>query len=412
MAETTQALRANALISPTWHRLDMNEAHIEVVDTIADGAIEIEVPEGAKLDEFGAFEAACQRVWESRPQQAQCQKNTQPDAEILNGADVNLDLAATSPVTRDAETPRAFEHGMGQQAAEWMAAHAAATRAIIVPEGAELAKPIVVRAHGKAGAAALANVSVVTGAGSQAQILVCLDSHAQGEGVIGSTLSVFAAADARVDIQIVHAASDGFTTMDDTALFLDDDARVTVRHTVLGAGKSYVGLAGNLSGKRSDAHVTTRYVGHGAESLDFNYLLRHRGEKTTSLMDAQGVLTDECHKVLRGTIDLVCGCAGAEGTETESVVLADERVKNKSIPIILCSEDDVAGNHGATIGHMRPEQLNYLMSRGISQEAAERLFAIATFEDAALTTPDARTREAIVKLAAEIGVPAQFDEAE
>ena len=107
-----------------------------------------------------------------------------------------------------------------------------------------------------------------------------------------------------------------------------------------------------------------------------------------------------------------CGCAGAEGTETESVILADERVKNKSIPIILCSEDDVAGNHGATIGHMRPEQLNYLMSRGISQEAAERLFATATFEDAAITTPDAYTRQAIAKLAAEIGVPAQFDEAE
>ena len=55
---------------------------------------------------------------------------------------------------------------------------------------------------------------------------------------------------------------------------------------------------------------------------------------------------------------------------------------------------------------MRPEQLNYLMSRGISQEAAERLFATATFEDAAITTPDAYTRQAIAKLAAEIGVPA------
>ena len=243
-------------------------------------------------------------------------------------------------------------------------------------------------------------------------MLVCFDSPEAGEGVIGSTLGVFADTDAHVDIQTVHAANDGFTTMDDTALFLNDDARITVRHTVLGAGKSFVGLAGNLSGKRSDVHVTTRYVGHGEEALDFNYLLRHRGEKTTCLMDAQGVLTDECTKILRGTIDLACGCAGAEGTETESVILADERVKNKSIPIILCSEDDVAGNHGATIGHMRPEQLNYLMSRGISQEAAERLFATATFEDAAITTPDAYTRQAIAKLAAEIGVPAQFDEAE
>ena len=406
---TTTTLRANALISPTWHRLDMNEAEVDVVDSIADG-IEIHVPEGAQEAEFGAFATAALAAWATRPEQAKTQNNTQPDDEILNGGEVNLDLAATSPVTRD--MPQAFEHGMGRTAGEWLAAHAAKTRAVRVPAGTALAEPIVVHAHGKNAAASVASLDVVVEEGASAQVLVCFDAPEAGEGVIGSTLGVFADADAHVDIQTVHAASDGFTTMDDTALFLDDDARITVRHTVLGAGKSFVGLAGNLSGKRSDVHVTTRYVGHDEEAIDFNYLLRHRGEKTTCLMDAQGVLTDECTKILRGTIDLACGCAGAEGTETESVILADECVKNKSIPIILCSEDDVAGNHGATIGHMRPEQLNYLMSRGISQEAAERLFATATFEDAAITTPDAYTRQAIAKLAAEIGVPAQFDEAE
>ena len=205
---------------------------------------------------------------------------------------MNLDLAATSPVTRD--MPQAFEHGMGRTAGEWLAAHAAKTRAVRVPAGIALAEPIVVHAHGKNAAASVASLDVVVEEGASAQVLVCFDSPEAGEGVIGSTLGVFADADAHVDIQTVHAASDGFTTMDDTALFLDDDARITVRHTVLGAGKSFVGLAGNLSGKRSDVHVTTRYVGHGEEAIDFNYLLRHRGEKTTCLMDAQGVLTDEC----------------------------------------------------------------------------------------------------------------------
>ena len=164
------------------------------------------------------------------------------------------------------------------------------------------------RAHRRArawqnAAASVASLDVVVEEGASAQVLVCFDAPEAGEGAIGSTLGVFADADAHVDIQTVHAASDGFTTMDDTALFLDDGARITVRHTVLGAGKSFVGLAGNLSGKRSDVHVTTRYVGHGEEALDFNYLLRHRGEKTTCLMDAQGVLIDECTKILRGTID-------------------------------------------------------------------------------------------------------------
>lgn len=175
--------------------------------------------------------------------------------------------------------PQAFEHGMGRTAGEWLAAHAAKTRAVRVPAGTALAEPIVVHAHGKNAAASVASLDVVVEEGASAQVLVCFDAPEAGEGVIGSTLGVFADADAHVDIQTVHAASDGFTTMDDTALFLDDDARITVRHTVLGAGKSFVGLTGNLSGKRSDVHVTTRYVGHGEEALDFNYLLRHRARK-------------------------------------------------------------------------------------------------------------------------------------
>lgn len=155
---TTTTLRANALISPTWHRLNMNEAEVDVVDSIADG-IEIHVPEGAQEAEFGAFATAALAAWATRPEQAKTQNNTQPDDEILNGGEVNLDLAATSPVTRD--MPQAFEHGMGRTASEWLAAHAAKTRAVRVPAGTALAEPIVVHAHGKNAAASVASLDVV-----------------------------------------------------------------------------------------------------------------------------------------------------------------------------------------------------------------------------------------------------------
>ncbi len=42
-------------------------------------------------------------------------------------------------------------------------------------------------------------------------------------------------------------------------------------------------------------------------------------------------------------------------------------------PILLIEEDDVTAGHAASVGRVDPEQLFYLMSRGISQEEAERL---------------------------------------
>ena len=127
--------------------------------------------------------------------------------------------------------------------------------------------------------------------------------------------------------------------------------------------------------------------------------MRHRGKKTISNIIANGVLAGTAQKTLRGTIDLVHGCKGSEGTERETVLIASKGVDNKTVPTILCDEDDVAGNHGATIGHVRPDQLFYLMCRGVSEADAEALFLRAKFEDAALTAPSERVRRAVCRLA-------------
>lgn len=144
--------------------------------------------------------------------------------------------------------------------------------------------------------------------------------------------------------------------------------------------------------------IDTDYLGAREQVRDFNYELRHRGRKTECEIDANGVLTGTSKKVYRGTIDLVHGCKGAVGTERETVLLANKGVDNKTVPVILCDEDDVAGNHGATIGHVRDEQLFYLACRGLDQNAAEDLFIRAKLEDAALSATDERTRAAVVRL--------------
>ena len=215
---------------------------------------------------------------------------------------------------------------------------------------------------------------------------------------MGSLLSVVAAEQARVNVTCVQTLDDSWVALDASGFFLDEGARVHVQHTVLGAGKSVTGLAGELWGDTSKISVDTDYLAAREQSRDFNYSIRQLGRKTESNMDANGVLTGASKKVLRGTIDLVHGCRGSEGTERESVLLANKGVDNKTVPVILCDEDDVAGNHGATIGHVRDEQLFYMACRGISAEEAEQLFITAKLENAAITAPDERIRAGVVRL--------------
>ncbi|WP_229254239.1 SufB/SufD family protein [Collinsella ihumii] len=260
-----------------------------------------------------------------------------------------------------------------------------------------------VRVDGEPGHAAGASVDVVTAPDSTLDVTISLDGDASGSskaGLIGSELRVFAGARSRVNVVVYVTADAPFTVIDDSGYVLDEGARVNVRHIVLGGGRTYTGLAPDLRRDTARIDLDTRHLPPGEDARDFNYIIRHRGRKTFSNMDANGVLTGTSRDVLSSThgIALAHGCKGSEGSERETVLLANQGVDNKTVPTILCDEDDVAGNHGATIGHVRPEQLFYLGCRGLSQEQAESLFVAAKLEDAALSAPTDDIRENVVRL--------------
>ena len=55
-------------------------------------------------------------------------------------------------------------------------------------------------------------------------------------------------------------------------------------------------------------------------------------------------------------------------------------VRNKTIPLILCAEEDVNGSHGATIGELDEETLFYYASRGIDKKNAEDIMTKGRIE--------------------------------
>ena len=73
-----------------------------------------------------------------------------------------------------------------------------------------------------------------------------------------------------------------------------------------------------------------------------------------------------------------------------------ENVVNKTVPLILCAEENVVGNHGATIGEMDDETLFYFESRGIDRETAEDMLARAAVERLAREIGDERMKQAIL----------------
>ena len=407
----------NAMPAPTWHRLDMNETAVELPEGLAHAA-QAEVQAADELlGEAGAFEAAVAEL--QRKVDAERAAAPADTRAILQAVEpdvdpANLDVPALSTYEHKAvrqemanNVAEAFECGMGEEATAWLTEAAGEGAHVVFTLAAGKHASATVRLAGVDGAANVAAIDVVAAAGATFNLTVSLDSPAAGSGVVGVQLRVFAGENAHVNITSAHTLDEAWIALDNTGIVCDEGAFVTVRHRMLGAGKSYTGLATDLRGDLSRVDVDTRYLAANADVRDFNYVVRHRGKKTQCNIDANGALMGQSKKVLRGTIDLVRGCKGAEGTERETVLLVDEQVENKTIPIILCDEDDVAGNHGATIGHVAADQLFYLKCRGLSQQAAEGLFATATLEETALTIDDPTVRAGVGRIADRLGIPYQ-----
>ena len=412
-AEQITMEHVGAMPAPTWHFLNMNDTRVELPRVLTTGAdvsasgsvVKLELTDAvlpAASDAFGQALAQAQASWEAEHPAPTAEEVAQRKQVLAAEADATYGGTAQSGYQSAADRleesrslAECFTTGLGDQVASYLAEVAGARYVVEAAAGQSACAQVVVKAV--EGSASVAAIDVVAHARSAVSLSIVVDGQA-GESLAGTVVRVFAGDDARVDIARVQTLGEEGLDLDDTGLFAAADARITIRQTVLGAGRTYTGLAGDLRGDRARVDVDTRYLGRGAQVLDFNYVLRHHGLKTECNLVANGVLAGKSEKTLRGTIDLIRGCKGSQGSENETVLLVDDGVRNKTVPIILCNEDDVAGNHGATIGHVRKEQLFYLASRGLSQEAAERMFMEAIVEQAALDAADDVAQRAVVQL--------------
>ena len=327
--------------------------------------------------------------------------------------------------------PRLFERiecGMGQEVTDYVESQAFKSDFYNVPAHTKREEPIVVAVS--AAQNQCANTGVIVREGAEATVVIAAfagdagDSGnvaASGDASASDALPTSAAltrivveAGAKLHLIEMLGVNEGQQHLESVGLEVHQDAAVDVKQYALGGSTIGLGLTANLVGARARLDLNNRYHATHEETLDINHLVRMRGTSTRAQLTESGVLNEAAKKTLRATIDLVRGAKDAQGNEIETVMILGDDVVNKTMPVILCDEDDVAGNHGATIGSVSPEQLDYLAARGLSRQAAEQLFVRALFEDAIINAPEEIShRVAVERCEAELGaeIAHDYDEA-
>ena len=202
--------------------------------------------------------------------------------------------------------------------------------------------------------------------------------------------------DARVRlVQIQNAAHDSLLRLENNGR-CNENGQVELIQILLGRGDVYSDGHFALNGTGAGFQAGIGYLGQKQQTVDLNLVVDHWGQKTTSEINAAGALKDDARKIFRGTIDFKKGSAGSVGNEQETVLMLGDGAVNKTVPLILCAEENVVGNHGATIGELDEDTLFYFESRGISAAEAENVMARAAIERLARTLQDETAQAAIL----------------
>ncbi len=196
-------------------------------------------------------------------------------------------------------------------------------------------------------------------------------------------------------VQIQNTAADSLLRLENNGRCAEN-AQVELIQILLGRGDMYSDGHFTLNGTGAGFQAGIGYLGQKQQTVDLNLVVDHWGQKTTSEINAAGALKDDAQKIFRGTIDFKKGSAGSVGNEQETVLMLGDGAVNKTVPLILCAEENVVGNHGATIGELDEDTLFYFESRGISAAEAENIMARAAIERLARTLQDETAQAAIL----------------
>ena len=141
----------------------------------------------------------------------------------------------------------------------------------------------------------------------------------------------------------------------------------------IGGRTVIINSRGYLDGVKSVIREYGLYAAGGDQNLDLFYHIDHIGEESESDIEVKGALIERAKKSFRSTIDFKRGCAGSVGSEGDYAIQLDPETKNISLPLLLCTEDNVQGNHASSAGQIDPETVYYLMTRGMTREEARRV---------------------------------------
>ncbi|AYN30081.1 Fe-S cluster assembly protein SufD [Buttiauxella sp. 3AFRM03] len=193
----------------------------------------------------------------------------------------------------------------------------------------------------------------------------------------GARLTVDAAANSQLHhykLAFENAQSYHFAHND---LVIGQDATVDSNSFLLGAAVLRHNTSSQLNGENTQLRMNSLALPINNEVCDTRTWLEHNKGYCNSRQLHKTIVRDKGRAVFNGMIKVAQHAIKTDGQMTNNNLLLGRLAEVDTKPQLEIYADDVKCSHGATIGRIDDEQMFYLRSRGIKEQAALQMIIYA-----------------------------------
>ncbi|MFG6265660.1 Fe-S cluster assembly protein SufD [Streptococcus pyogenes] len=212
------------------------------------------------------------------------------------------------------------------------------------------------------------------------------------------SVEVIAQAGSQIKFSAIDRLGPSVTTYISRRGRLEKDANIDWTLAVMNEGNVIADFDSDLIGQGSQADLKVVAASSGRQVQGIDTRVTNYGQRTVGHILQHGVILERGTLTFNGIGHILKGAKGADAQQESRVLMLSDQARADANPILLIDENEVTAGHAASIGQVDPEDMYYLMSRGLDQETAERLVIRGFLGAVIAEIPIPSVRQEIIKV--------------
>lgn len=186
-------------------------------------------------------------------------------------------------------------------------------------------------------------------------------------------VEVIAKNGAKVKFSAIDQLGEHLSTYMNRRGYIMRDASVDWALGVLNDGNVIADFDSDLVGEGSHAELKAVAISAGRQTQAIDTRVTNKAPYSIGHILQHGVIRERGTLTFNGIGHIIKGAKGADAQQESRVLMLSDQARGDANPILLIDENEVTAGHAASVGRVDPEEMYYLLSRGLHKEEAERL---------------------------------------